>query len=184
MWRSMMAWFMVLGLFLPCGLSQNNQGAPSQEQTTFSMERIGVRQPIDIPYSVLQLLRKDKYVLDCLEEGQDPNTITSDWFVGSKIHLNGAREIDLFVQSREQSQVPAKNRCLLGANVERFWIFRPARGRHELVLEISAHDLRVLDTRHNGYRDIETTSQTAVSTTKLLFRFDGARYHIAVGEGP
>jgi hypothetical protein len=82
------------------------------------------------------------------------------------------------VLPRELDSVPAENRRLIGANVASFWIFRKTAAGYSLVFDESVHDLEVLESRTNGYRDIRTTSATAVSVTTLLFRFNGEKYEL------
>lgn len=142
----------------------------SREQSVFGMEMVPVAQPVVVPEDVLQILRKNDYVLTCLKGRQTPNDIPASWFVGSRIHLDGPDEADLVV-------LPA-NECLLGANVAPFWVFRGTPRGFELVLDISVHDLRILKSRSNGYRDIETWSSTAVTHTTLHFKFNGTRYEL------
>ena len=63
-----------------------------------------------------------------------------------------------------------------GANVTKFWAFRPAPSGHELVFTGGGHDLRVKSTCRNGYRDIETLSITMQKLSTDLYRFDGKKY--------
>jgi hypothetical protein len=83
------------------------------------------------------------------------------------VHLDGPREEDIVVVATGM---------LLGANMTRFWVFRPTGHRHELILTAVGHDLIVTKKRWRGYRIIETAAMTAVSYQVLSYRFDGGQY--------
>jgi hypothetical protein len=167
-----------IGLLTTAGESPQVKKTRSQEQSVFGMEQetAPIERPVDIPESVLQILRKSEYVLGCLREGQSPDEIPASWFVGSEIHLNGPDEIDLVAMPRMLVDVPAPNRCLVGANVAGFWIFRRVTQGYELVLEVSAHHIEVLGSRSKGFRDIRTYSSTVDTLFTVTFRFDGQKY--------
>jgi hypothetical protein len=141
------------------------------EQAEFGMESDHVAHPVGIPKDVVQTVQTDKWVQTCLEKGQSPNEIPPSWFVASRIHLNGQHEVGLVVMP--------ENGCLLGANTAPFWIFRKTTKGHQLILDISVHDLRFLESKTHGLRDIETSSSTAVERTVLLFKFDGQIYQLS-----
>jgi len=159
---------------------KSHSAQPPAEQSEFSQEVIKITRPSDAPKDVLQILRRNEYVLNCLQflrqEDEAPDEIPSSWFVASEIHLGGPKEVDFVVQPRELGRVPAENRCLFGARVIPFWVFRNTPKGFELILEVHEHDLTVLSTRSKGYRDIETWSSTAITQTTWLYKFDGRRY--------
>lgn len=136
-------------------------------QSRFGAE-ITIKNPVEIPSDVLSILRGVKRNQTCLGESESADSITKSWFVGSEIHLNGRRLVDLVVTAR--------NECLLGANIVPFWVFRNTSRGHKLVLSVSALSLDVLNTRRNSYRDIRTRVATASSTYSIIFRFDGKEY--------
>ena len=138
-----------------------------REQSRFGAE-VAIRTPVEIPAEVLSILREDKRNQTCLRDGESPTNITTSWFVGSRIHLNGDSERDLVIT--------AKNTCLLGANLVPFWVFRNTSQGHELVLSISALGLDVLNTKTNNYRDIRTGTATARTVHTVIFKFDGKKY--------
>jgi hypothetical protein len=164
----LLAFMVALAATLAHAQHANKPG--SREQLVFSTEQqlLPVERPVSIPEGALQALRDNEYVRTCLSKGQTPEEIPASWFVGSEIHLDGPDEIDLIVLPN--------NGCLLGANIGPFWVFRKTPQAYELVLDVHVHDLRVLGTRSNGYRDIRTWSATAVTRTTVLFRFDGHKY--------
>jgi hypothetical protein len=152
-----------------------------QEQSDFSVEQqyvqTPIRQPVDVPESVLQILRNDKrYVLACAKaQNLSADQVPGMWFIGSQIHLDGPAEVDLVVQPRLQPDLRPSNRCILGANVGPFWIFRETPQANQL-LNTGGHDLTVLDSRTKGYRDIKVIviALSGISTT--IYKFDGQKY--------
>jgi hypothetical protein len=79
--------------------------------------------------------------------------------------------------------VTARNKCLLGANLVPFWVFRKTAEKHELVLSITALGLEVLNTKTNDYSDIRIASATAQSVRTVIFKFDGRQYRREVNGG-
>jgi hypothetical protein len=138
-----------------------------KEQSHFGAE-VAIRKPVEIPPDVLSILREDKRNQTCLRDGESLTNITSSWFVGSRIHLSVDGDVDLVVTAR--------NKCLLGANLVPFWVFRSRPQAHELVLSVSALGLDVLNTKTNNYRDIRTGAATAQSVRTVIFKFDGKEY--------
>jgi len=149
------------------GAFAQQSGRPQDEQTHFGAE-VAIREPTKIPADVLSILREDKRNQTCLGDGESPASITGSWFIGSRIQLSANSDADLIVT--------AQNKCLLGANLVPFWVFRKTRETHELVLSTNALGLDVLNTRTNGYRDIRTGSATAESVRTVNFKFDGKEY--------
>jgi hypothetical protein len=109
-----------------------------------------------------------------------PEQLPAEWFVASEIHLGGPNEIDLIVLPRLAPSKPptekSDNACLVGANIDPFWILRKTSQGYDLILSMSAHDLATLTTRSNGHRDIRVFSMTAINITTADFKFDGKRY--------
>ena len=153
------------------------QGAYPAEQSSFSAENDSVQKPVAIPQDVLTALSRDSLVRAELKDRKIPaERIPASWFSASAIHLGNARETDLIVMSVGPVH---------GANVTMFWAFRPAASGHELVFTGGGHDLRVKNTRRNGYRDIEALGITMLKPWSDLYRFDGkkyARHNEKVGE--
>src|SRR6266446_4003513 len=119
------------------GSSAQASRRSQKEQSHFGAE-VAIRKPVEIPTDVLSILREDKRNQTCLKDSESPTSITSSWFVGTRIHLNGNGDADLIVTAR--------NACLLGANIVPFWVFRNTQRGHELVLSVSALGLDVLNT--------------------------------------
>jgi hypothetical protein len=151
---------------------------PNQkEQSTFGTEEIPgtplVKRPTPVPKRVLQILNQDVDVKGCLSDNPLPRGHSlASWFIGSKIHLGGPGESDLVV-------VPARYECFHSvAGIGIFWVFRPVAGQFELVLKTLGNGLLVLQTRHNGYRNIQTGTLGSAGRflTTVTFRFDGHKY--------
>lgn len=168
-----------VAIFEVVGKCQSVEPQSTIEQSRFAVEGTEIARPVGVPESVVEILRHDKYVSDCLNEGQQPSEIPESWFVGSQIRLNGSQEIDLIVMPRQlplKANAPTDNACLYGAHVAPFWVFRETANKSTLVLGLSAVGLEVLNTRSNGYRDIRLWSSTAVTQTTFIFHFDGHQY--------
>jgi len=148
------------------------QREPLWEQTDFSAEYDTVVHPVPLPESVLQILRNDRHVSLAMKGNDIPpdRLPPKEWFAASEIHLGRPVERDLVVMGVNG---------LRGANVNTFWVFRKTAERYELVLHVAVHDLKALESKSNGYRDIQTWSSTAVTHTTLLFKFDGRQYQLA-----
>jgi hypothetical protein len=182
---------LVLILICVRGAAQSQTGAAAKgqepEQTVFGAEALPgealVKKPVEIPNGVLQILRDNLYrgTINCIKNvnGLEPQQVPASWFMASEIHLDGAGEIDLIVRPGDLMQSPSPNRWLFGAHAVPFWIVGNTGGKYELLLNTVADGLRVLDSRTNGYRDIEIGSLTAVSLTTLTLKFDGHHYQLS-----
>ncbi len=161
------------------GAGSQDVPSPSAEQSQYSMETdvVPIQHPVDVPESVVQLLRTDRLISNCARAAKmSPDQVPALWFVASEIHLDGPHERDLLVQGRDLHASPSPNACLMGANIKPFWVFRKTQNDYSLVLSIGAHDLRVLRTRSKGFRDIEVSAMTAVTGYSATYRFDGDKY--------
>ena len=170
---------MGLSLVLSTQASAGSRVAAPQkpgEQSDFAMEDESLEHAIDIPASVLALLRSDPFVLSCLEPGQSPNDIIANWFIGSAIHLNNSRNVGLVVQPRKQPT--AIQPCLLHAHSIPFWVFIETQDGYALALKDTVQTLRILHTKSNGYCDIETSISTLSGQTKWFYKFDGRKYEL------
>lgn len=148
--------------------SQTQKSA--REQTTFSVEDIGVKHPVQIPDEVLAILRNDNLVQRGLQSaGIQLENLPTSWFSASEITLGRSGEKDLIV---------AAEGPLVGANVDTFWVLIHRGNKYTLVLTIPVHDLTVKNSRTNGYRDLETMGATAVKMTTASYRFDGREYKL------
>jgi len=135
--------------------------AQAKEQTAFSAEDKGVKNPVAIPADVLEALKSDSFAADAFRE-----EVPSSCFSASAIRL-GPRVDDLIVEAEGS---------LRGANVNMFWVFVTTPRGHRLVLKAPAHDLIVENARTHEYRDITMRSATASAVTSDNMRFNGKQY--------
>ena len=186
MQQTRVVWLLVLVAVLECSVVAQKPGKEQQqEQSNFggdagSAEEF-TRKPVEIPTAALQLLRDTLHpgTIYCIEEkGTKLDQVPASWFVGSEIHLDGPDETDLVVRPNV-FKLPEAASCLLGASEIPFWVLRNVGGRYLLLLETYALELDVLDSRTNGYRDIQTDSATAVTRTTFLYKMDVAQYQLA-----
>jgi hypothetical protein len=168
-WQGLCLTALMIALVIGEASAQTTRRSP-KEQSHFGAE-VAIRKATEIPTDVLSILREDKRNETCLKDGESRMSITSSWFVGSKIHLNGNGDADLVVTAR--------NKCLLGANLVPFWVFRSTPQGHELILSVSALGLEVLDSTTNDYRDIQIGAATARRVSTSTLKFDGKRYQPA-----
>jgi hypothetical protein len=59
-----------------------------------------------------------------------------------------------------------------------FWVLRPTPQGYETVLAVNTHDLGLLDSSTNEFRDIETNLPTLNQSYSDTYKFDGHRYQI------
>jgi hypothetical protein len=155
-------------LALCCIQDLNSTESRESEQTSFSAEDSSVRKPVPIPQSVLSALSQDTLVSNELEyESKHAEQAPPSWFSASATHLGASREVDLIVMSVGPVH---------GANVTMFWAFRPTASGHELIFTGGGHELRVLNSRSKGYRDIEALAVTMQKPSRVLYRFNGKQY--------
>jgi hypothetical protein len=159
----------LLGFAIICGsCTAETQRTRSPEQVDFSAEDSGVKKPVAVPEVVMDILRKDKGVLNILEsENISAEKLPASWFSAATIHLSTPEQKDLVVMGTGP---------LRGANVITFWVFCAVRRGYKLVMTAPAHDLTVKNTRWKGHRDIELTSMTVARISTVLCRYDGKRY--------
>jgi hypothetical protein len=177
-WSGLKTLLLLLLLF-PAGSHAQTSialGATRQEQSVFNADPSEqVTHPIRVPNAVLQLLAKDTAVAACMKDNPiAPGGSLTSWFTASEIHLNGPDEADLVVLPVAQGDAFMCFHSVEG--VGWFWVFREAAGQYELVLKTAGLGLSVLDTRHNGYKDIRSDGQVGKWSTRTTFRFTGGRY--------
>jgi hypothetical protein len=142
---------------------------------------VELSRPIDLPENALKVLRKDEFVRSCLGDSTSPEGIPAYWFVGSEIRL-GARqgENDLVIQPRDLPGSPSENRCLWHSHSIPFWVLKKTANGYALIMEDNAQVLKVLNSRSNGFRDIETLMSTTSGRTTSVFKWDGHPYSLAL----
>lgn len=153
-------------------------GAPKQEQTLFNADPSeGITHPVPVPDPILETLTKDVSVVACVKDNPIPsNTALASWFAASEIHLNEPNETDIVVLPAAQG---SPYLCFHSAEgIGWFWVFRKTGRQYEPVLKTSGLGLRVLDSKHNGYRDLQSESQIGGTNTETVFRFENGRYRV------
>ncbi len=169
---------LVISLCIPA-LSQSKR-AKIAEQTIFDVEQEDVGapivRPVPIPPEVLKLLSTSDRVKDC----ELPATgLPADWFIASEIHLHSPEQADLIVQERYLNGDRAgENSCLAGANIGPFWVFRITPAGYSLLLDLATKNLKILNSRTNGYRDIQLMSNSASTYSVSILKFDGTKYRL------
>lgn len=160
--------------------SQTRQNVTRFEQSDFSADRENaeplMRRPVGLPDAALHALQNDKRVGMCSNDGHPPREIHADWFVASEIHLDGSDETDLIVQPRYLHENAGENRCLFGANIASFWVLRNTPQGYSVALQVDVLELKVLESRRDGYRDITASAVFAGYVHSTRYRFDGQNY--------
>lgn len=148
---------------------QQSKQSPAPEQTRFGLEEL-VRHPVRLPEAVLKILGDDGEVRSsrCVSEDDQAQAISASWVEASQIHLDGPNEADLLVK--------AKDRCLFGANIGPFWIFKSSPQGYRLVLAVSALGVDVLRHKTNGMRDVSAGAVAGGKAVSVRFKFDGQKY--------
>ena len=140
----------------------------ASEQASFSAEDSAVKRPVEIPEDGMAILRRDDFVASVLRDQEiTPAKLPQSWFSASSIHLGLNSRPDLVVVGEPP---------LAGANVVMFWIFRSTPAGHKLLFRAGGHDLVVLNSRHNGLRDVQTSSVTLQRLNDSIYRYNGSRY--------
>lgn len=195
-----MGWRLLLILALVLAQSsagQTPRGRQLKEQIGFGAEAVPgevfVQNPVQVSKDALEILKGNLSpgTINCIKNVAHltPDQVPAAWFVGSEVHLDGADKKDLVVLpnvpqilASDSSPDVRNGGCLLGANVGPFWVLRQRDKQYELLLATSAAALFVLDSKTNGYRDIQTDLASAVRHTALLFKFDGHQYKLVQGK--
>ena len=151
-------------------------GKTEREQTSFDADPSSpITRAVSLPDSALQILAQDSEVVACMKESPIPSeTSLASWFVASEIHLDGADEADLVVLPAAQ-----ENRFMCFHSVEGigwFWVFRKVDAHYELVLKTAGLGLVILDTRHHGYRDIQSGAAYGTHGSQITYRFGNGKY--------
>jgi len=174
---------LLIGAALNVHQTPANTSRMPPEQTAFSMEQeiVPVARPTNLSQAALRALAKDSAVSSCLGvENSSRDLPPASWFVASEIHLARADMTDLIVLPVEppSGMKPAPNACFLGPYTTKWWILRKVAEGYEVILTVDAHDIQVIRTKSNGYRDIEAGISSMQETTVRLYRFDRNCYKL------
>ena len=146
------------------------QSSHTLEQTSFGLEE-PVEHPVPLPQAVLEKLRAETRDTTCPNSKAATN-IDDSWFTASEVTLRRG-ELPALV-------VKAETACLWGANIGPFWVFRHSKTGYEIVLSENALGLEVLNTRTNGYRDIQLSAATARDVLTGVYKFKNGKYTVAI----
>lgn len=173
---SYLAWLPCLALLLEgWAVSQTISGEQSSFNTNQAASEPLIKRPVRIPGAVLEILRKDDTVGACMEDNPvAPGQSLASWFVASEIHLHGPDEVDLVVLPAGRTETYMCFHSVEG--VGWFWVFRHVGERYELALKTAGLSLRVLRTKHDGYRDIRAASEVGTLGRWVIFRFSVGQY--------
>jgi hypothetical protein len=146
------------------------QKTEAVEQTSFSME-FPFEQSVPLSEAAKKALATDSGIADVMKDDQlSIGSIPKDWFTASEVHLGPKSETDLVVMGL---------RISLGPYSAGFWILRQTPQGYEIVLAVHTHNLALLDSSTNGFRDIETGLPTLGQSHSDIYRFDGHRYQMS-----
>jgi len=190
--KSLHCLVLTLLVTVPVGIArgQNSTNDQKHEQTAFDAEpdsgAMHINKAEEIPDSALQVLRDSlsRGPVNCLKSrGITPDQVPASWFLASTVHLNGTDQIDFIVLLNAPALARPENPggCLLPANGGPFWVLGPGigSGRYGLLLAIYGHHLEVLNSRTNGYRDIQIGSMGITARTTAIYKFTVQQYQLA-----
>jgi hypothetical protein len=156
-------------------IAQDKKVPDRQEQTFFTCDPAPdeqyARAPITLPENAIQILKKSEAASRC-----HTAQIDTAWFVGSKIHLADAGETDIIVMPSLMDGFPPPNMCVRGAHTNPYWVIRKVNNGYHILFDTNASTLSVMDSRTNGYRDIEITFINLRTTITEEYHFDGTIY--------
>jgi len=164
--------FVIATVFLAgtCGSAALAQKDSQHPVLRFSIEE-KPEQPVTLPAEVLQILRRDNRVEQCLAGKTSTSEFSQSWFEGASVQLSPKKQAALLVKAAEP--------CLLGANIGPFWVFlNNARG-YALLLPVDAHTRAALGSKTRGHRDIRALAATSWEMKTSVFQFDGNRYRLS-----
>lgn len=145
----------------------------TKEQTSFSSEG-KISKPVKLPSEVLEQLAQydEGQLTKCQQDEFTRRPSVAEHFAAAPINLDGDQRADLIVQA----QTP----CFMGAHNTTFWMFTDSGAKpnvnYKMTFDITADFLTILKTSSNGFRDIETSSHTAVELYTIRWKFDGKKY--------
>jgi hypothetical protein len=135
---------------------------------SFSAEEDRFPGAVPLPDCVRRLLATDDQVVNTLHYANlSPEQLPDEWFTASDRDL-GQNKGKLFVVMGAS--------LMRGVNINPFWIFQHFAKSCRLLLNVGAHDIKVLDSKTNGLPHIKIAAATAVSYGENEFRFDGRSY--------
>jgi hypothetical protein len=139
-----------------------------KEQRQFSVDHKTFERPVSLPTPVANAILQDPDIQQFLKVANIPgDTLPPNWFLASEVKLSDSGPPSLIVMGTG---------VFVSRNLATFWVFRPTGDRWELVLNEPAHDLRITDALHRGFRNIELREANSDASWRDLFQFDGSAY--------
>jgi hypothetical protein len=134
-----------------------------QEQAEFFASDASVKNPVELPNEVMDILRVDHQIRSQLHyANMSPASLPASWFSASYASVGlGSRDIIV------EGQPPMRHS---------FWIFAYEGGRYRLILSTVADDLTVKEKRSDGYKDLVTNITAQGTRTTIYLEFDGSQY--------
>jgi hypothetical protein len=139
------------------------------EQSHFSAEDKGVRNPVPIPADAWAVLKKDAHTQIYLDDKNPLKAaeIQRSWFSATVVHLHGPGEEDLVV---------AAEGPLAAGEIETYWVFINTSQGMKLVLTAMTHDMTILEDRFKGVRMIDVDSKTCCQVTTSSWRYEDGEF--------
>lgn len=144
-----------------------------REQTSFSSET-KVLYSVKLPPAILHKLAfyDDNQLKKCQENPDLRENDIQKHFAASRIQINDDKLNDFIIQSQTQ--------CFMGAHNTTFWLFIAEKNKkgngYRQLFDIASDDLKILKTKTNKHRDVETSSLTANEVSTILWKFDSEKY--------
>ncbi len=156
------------------GNAVHRASAHPKEQVIFESEK-KILNPVVLPLSILVELSLYDHgqLIKCQQDKTQRRKNISRHFLASSMALNKDSAKDMVVQ--------ATSSCFMGAHNTTYWIFTASSGQRKhpefrLVFDIATDFLTVLDSSTKGFRDLKTSSYTAVELYTIVWKYDGERY--------
>lgn len=164
--------FSIAVLFSPGVLfSQVSTKIDTGEQRTFSSEDEKLDRPVTLSTEAKAALATERSIADVLKgDGLNAETMPTDWFMASEVHLSSPDEADLVVVG---------DKIARGPYTTVFWVLRHSSAGYRVIFRIDAHALELLGTKTNGLCDISISIVNLHGEYSAEYGFDGSTYRIA-----
>ncbi len=140
-----------------------------QKHRTFFYGEDKLKNPVQIPNSVLRILKQDKWVQRCFIPNAQPD-FSGDWFEATNINLNNDKFPDILVKGKKDG-----TNCLNG-NADSFWVFIKKQNRYDLVLYVYTITVNIDKRKSKEFFNISTSRSTANATLLTTYTFNGKHY--------
>jgi len=161
---------LTVALIFGGGLCAQTRKPPVGEQLYFSEDDPAgkLRNPEPLPPEVLKVLLQQKDVRDELPLASPSEQASpAQLFHASRVHLSQLKEIDWVVTGVGP---------MSGADNTWYWIVRSQEGGPTVVCFTGGNSLLLLNSRTNGFRDVESDWSSAAETETTIYHFDGTHY--------